>query len=352
MITQGIVNIGVQELIPGMIISQVIIRNGTVLLKEGSIVNDDIIDSLQNIYLVDKLQVYVPAGVIGENKKEVEMKKVEQAFEEVADKLKEMSVKMDSLDESSLEDLREFAWKIESQFRDSDIVLSSILFKGDGGDHIYKHGVNVAVLSALLGKWLGMDDENIKHLIYAALLHDFGITKLSRNLQIEPDLLSDKKNEGVKEHVKIAYECIKSIKNIDQSVIYGVLVHHERCDGSGYPLRKSGDKIHPFAKIIAIADEFDVLNSDREIMDKKGAFYILQVIKDKSLKNLDYKYAKVFLEHIFNFYIGEKVRLSSGVIGKVLQIDMEDIEHPLLFTGEEFIDMRKNKDIYIRQLVI
>ena len=349
---ENIVDVSVQELISGMIIAKDVIRNGTVLLKEGSIVNEEIIDRLKNTYFLDKIQVHISTDVIEKNTKEAEIKKVEQAFQEVSDKLGDLYSKIDMMSEDSIGDLREFAWKIQNQFKSSELVINSVLFQGSGDDCIYRHGVNVAAISALIGKWAGLSPEKVHLLIYSALLHDFGITKLAEDFQKKPDLILEKDNPEVKEHVKIAYKCIESLSCLDKSVICGVLMHHERCDGSGYPFGLKSEKIHYFAKIIAIADEIDVLNSNKEIKENKGVFHILKEIKEKSINLLDYQYSKIFLEHISNFYIGEEVKLSNGDVAKILQMNIEDIENPLLLKDGEFINLKDHKDLYIKELII
>lgn len=348
----NIASISAEELIPGMIIAKEVIHNGTVLLKEGSIVNEDMIDTIRNIYLVDKIDVYISADVIEKNTKGAEIKKVEQAFKEISNELENLYTTIDTLKEDSIEDLREFAWKIQKQFKNGELVMNSVLFKGSGDDCIYRHGVNVAALSALIGKWAGFNSDKINDLIFAALLHDFGITKLSKELQSKPDLELQENSEDVKDHVRIGYEAIKSLSCLNKSVICGVLMHHERCDGSGYPLGLAVDKIHPFAKIIAIADEIDMLNSDKEIKENKGVFYVLKQIKEKSLNLLDYKYCNIFLVHILNFYIGEEVLLSNGDVAKILQMNANDIEKPLLLKDGEFLNLQNNEDLHIKELVV
>ena len=76
-------------------------------------------------------------------------------------------------------------------------------------------------------------------------------------------LLTKSEFNMIKTHTTLGYKIIKEIAFLDKSVSYGVLMHHERLDGSGYPLGLKGEGIHPFAKIIAIADVFDAINSDR-----------------------------------------------------------------------------------------
>lgn len=350
--SENVASVSVNELVSGMIIAKEVRRNGNVLLKEGSIINEDIIDRLKSTYFFDKIQVYISADVIEKNTKEAEIKKVEQAFEEVSSELVNLYSQIDKLKEDSIEELREFAWKIQKQFKNSELVINSVLFQGSGDDCVYRHGVNVAALSAMIGKWAGFDSEKINHLIYSALLHDFGITRLPEELQKKPDLELQEYCEEVKEHVRIGYRDIESLACLNKSVICGVLMHHERCDGSGYPLGLVSEKIHPFAKIIAIADEIDTMNSNKELREEKGAFHVLKEIKEKSLRLLDYQYSRMFLEHISNFYIGEEVVMNNGDVAKILQMNVDDIESPLLLKDGDFINLKTEKNLCIKELIV
>ncbi len=344
--------INVQELKLGMVITKDVIKNGNLLIKEGSVVNEELIARLNRAYFLEKVEVDVPEEVIAQNTKEAEMKKVEETFKEISSELKDMFLKLSRVKENRVNDLRIFSEKIQKELKSTEIVISNVVFKGSGDDSIYRHGVNVAALSALLGKWIGLEQSKINLLIYSALLHDFGMTKIDSKIPEKPDILIQERYNDVKQHAKIGYKHVDGIPFLDKSVSYGVLMHHEREDGSGYPLGITGEKIHCFAKIIAIVDELDVMNSDERYRNKRGPFEILEIIKEKSLNKLDYEYSKVFLEHIANYYMGEDVLLSTGEKAKILQINVNDLSKPLLLKDGEFIDLSKNKDIYIKELVL
>ena len=342
----------VNELKIGMVVANDIFKGSSLLIKKGSIITEELIDVLNRAYFLDKIEVAVPDEVIKKSTKEEELKKVEETFREVSTDLGNMFEKMKRTKDMKINnDLREFADRIQQQLKSTEIVVSNILFKGSGNDCIYRHGVNVAALSALLGKWIGLEAPKINLLIYTALLHDFGIIKLENKLQEKPDLLLDNKYKEVREHTKVGYRAVDSIPFLDKSVSYGVLMHHEREDGSGY-LGLKGEKIHPFAKIIAIADELDVMNSDIKGVVKKGPFETLEEIKKHSLDKFDYSYSKTFLDHVANFYMGEDVVLSDGREAKILQINTEAISRPLILVDGEFLDLSKNKDISIKELII
>lgn len=344
--------LSIQELKTGMVIAKDVIKNGNLLIRKGSTVNEEMIMRLKKAYFLEKIEVKVFEEVLVQSTKEAEKQKVEETFKEVSTGLKGMFSKLNNAKENKVKDLRVFSEKIQNELKSTEIIISNVVFKGSGEDSIYRHGVNVAALSALLGKWIGFEQSKLNLLIYAALLHDFGMTKLEQKVPEKPDILIQEKYKVVKQHAKIAYKYVDSIPYLDKSVSYGVLMHHEREDGSGYPLRITGEKIHCFAKIIAIADELDVMNSDEAYKNKRGPLEILEIIKEKSLSKLDYEYSKTFLEHIANYYMGEEVLLSTGEKAKILQININNFSRPLILKDSEFIDLSKNKNIYIKELVL
>ena len=76
------------------------------------------------------------------------------------------------------------------------------------------------------------------------------------------------------------------------------------------------------------------------------------VHKKNSLNKFDYSYAKTFLEHVANYYMGEDVILSNGREGKILQINTENISKPLILVDGEFVDLNKEKDMFIKELIV
>ena len=186
------------------------------LIKEGSIVNEEMIARLNKAYFLEKIEVNISKEVIAQSTKEAEMQKVEETFREISTGLKEMFIKLDKVKENKVNDLRVFSEKIQKELNSTEIVISTIVFKGSGEDSIYRHGVNVATLSALLGKWIGLEQSKINLLIYSALLHDFGMTKLEQKVPEKPDILIEEKYKGVKQHAKIGYKCVENIPYLDK----------------------------------------------------------------------------------------------------------------------------------------
>ena len=349
--------ISFNQLEAGMILARSVEQNGQVLLKKGMEINDKVIDKIQKLYFIASLEVYdrkiEKKQAKTEPKKQEQYIKIEEEFQELSLKLQRTFRQLINENGVAMNEVREFAQRIQNELTPSSIVIKNIVLYGSGSDVIYRHGVNVAALSSLLGSWIGLEKSQLNLLVYSAILHDFGKTKIeNRELLKKESVLSNKEFNIIKAHAHLGYQIIKDIPLLDKSVSYGVLMHHERLDGSGYPLGLKGEAIHPFAKIIAIADIFDAINSDRIYKKKKLPFQALQIISNESLGKLDYEYVKIFLEHIVNYYTGEEVLLNTNERCKIIQMNVNNLEKPLVLKHGEFIDLEKEKNIYIKEMLL
>lgn len=341
--------INVRDLKTGMVIASEIVSNGTVLIGEGITINQQMLDKLNSICAFDTVEIYTNDQ---DNSKEtIALKKAEKTLSNISIDVKLIFDNAKTLQASNTNEINEYAKKLSQELKLSSSVLKNIVLHGSDEDCIYRHSVNVASLSYLLGKWHGLTDNKLHSLIYASLLHDFGKTKLDEDIIRKKDPLSKKDFEIIKTHPTIAYNEIKQIPFISQSVLYAVLMHHERCDGTGYPLGLKGNQIHDFAKIIAIADTFDAINSNRIYKQRKKPLESLKIIKDESLTKLDYSLCCTFLEGMANFYIGQNVLLNNKSKCKIIQMNLNNISSPLLLCEDEFIDLSKTTDLYIEKIL-
>ncbi|WP_294405128.1 HD-GYP domain-containing protein [uncultured Clostridium sp.] len=351
-----IISITFAELKKDMIIAKDVDRNGKVLLKKDTKINEQMIKKLQRLLLIGNVERYDPESLTKdlslEEKKLQEFNKVEDEFKEISSKLQRTFRSIQNEDGECMREIREFSRRIQDELKPSSVVIKNIVLHGSGSDVIYRHGVNVAALSALIGKWIGYDKTQLNLLVYSAILHDFGKIKISREILNKKSSLTTSEFNIIKTHPALGYKIIKDIPFLDKSVSYGVLMHHEREDGSGYPLGLKGDAIHDFGKLIGIADVFDAINSNRGYKRKKAPFEALQIVKNESLGKLNYEYVKVFLEHVVNYYLGEEAILNRGEKCKIIQMNINDLEKPLVLKDGEFIDLGKHKELYIKELLL
>lgn len=349
------VSINMNELRVGMVLAQEIrTDNNTVLVGEGIVVNDSIINSLKKKLFFGKVSIYTQEKYEKNNSIEIKKKTAEDIdkdFSEFTFNAEAIFDNMYSAGTPGLNEVRNFAKKIQGELESANAIVKNIVLYGSGTDSVYRHSVNVAALSSLLAAWIGFDEKDISLLTYSAILHDIGKIKISPEVLNKTNSLTVSEFEKIKKHPIIGYDLVKEIAYLGKSVSYGVLMHHERVDGSGYPLGIKGEKIHQFAKVIAIVDVFDAINSNRIYKKRKAPFEALELIQKESLGKLDYEYSKIFLQRIVNYYIGEEVLLNTQKICKIVQVDINDISRPLLFDGSEFIDLKREKDLSIESLV-
>ena len=340
--------IDVMNLKPGMITSNDIVHNGVVLIGKGIKLTDSMLDKLKSLYEFDMVEVISDKKSLKESET---LEEVKATLKNVAKNIEYLFKNSNPINSSTTNEINNYSRNLLNQVKINNNIIKSIILTGSGEDTIYLHSVNVAILSYLLGKWSNMSENKLQYLMSASLLHDFGKVKIDKSLIEKPSKLTKKEYEIVKTHTILAYNEIKEIPFISKSVLYGVLMHHERCDGTGYPLGLSGDQIHEFARIISITDTFDAINSNRPYKKTRKPLTALKIIKDESLKTLDYSLCNTFLKGLENYYIGEHALLSNNCTCKIIQLNHNNFESPLVFSNNEFIDLSQNKELSIIKLL-
>lgn len=343
--------LALNELEPGMTVAEEIKADGMLLLNEGTKLTGIIIDKLKEIYFYGKIGVYSDEEDTFTFYQNRTVEEIEESFIKLSVNIKEIFNNVEDTLETNTEEINSFTEKIKEELNSTRAIIKNVILFGSGEDTIYRHSVNVTALSSILGKWLGFSEDEINLLTHAAILHDFGKTKIDNQILDKVTPLSSEDWIEIKKHPVFIYNSLKGLTAVDPSIIYGVLMHHERSDGSGYPLGVKADKIHPFAKIIAIADTFDAINSNRIYRKSQGPFESLATLKKESLGRLDYEYCKVFIEHVLTFLMGESVLLNTNKTCTVIGINPDEISRPLLFDGSEFIDLKNHKEVHITKLL-
>ncbi|MBV7276351.1 HD-GYP domain-containing protein [Clostridium sp. PL3] len=340
------------ELKPDMVVAEELRADGILLLNEGTKLTGIIIDKLKEVYFYGKVAIYSDGADTLKFYQNKSVEEIEEIFIKLSVDIKGIFNNVEENITTNTQEVTTFAQKIREELNSTKSIIKNVILSGSGEDVIYRHSVNVTALSSVLGKWLGFSENEINLLNHAAILHDFGKTKVDSKILNKILPLKSEDWIEIKKHPVYIYNSLKGITSIDPSIIYGVLMHHERLDGSGYPLGVKADKIHPFAKIIAIADTFDAINSDRIYRKSLGPFEALATLKRESLGKLDYEYCKVFIEHVLTFLMGESVLLNTNKICTVIGINSDEISRPLLFDGSEFLDLKNHKEIYITKLLL
>lgn len=218
-------------------------------------------------------------------------------------------------------------------------------------DYTFTHSLNVSMLCNIFAGWLKFSPEKVNELTMAGLLHDVGKVKIDAALLNKPGKLTESEFSLVKKHSKFGYEMMTK-QNVSENIKYGILMHHEKLDGSGYPIGLKEAQIHEYAKIIGIADIYDAMTSNRSYHQNFSPFKVIQIFEQDSFGRLDARYLFVFLENIAYSYIGNSVLLNDGTEGKIVFIHTQSPSRPIIQTpNDKMIDLLTTPHLSIEELL-
>jgi HD-GYP domain-containing protein (c-di-GMP phosphodiesterase class II) len=156
------------------------------------------------------------------------------------------------------------------------------------------HSARVVEYALLIGEGMELDKESLKDLELSAVLHDVGKIGIPDRILSKPGLLNDEEYSYMKRHPEFGAEIVEPIKKL-QGLVPNILHHHEKFDGTGYPMGLNGDNIPLVARIIAIADSFDAMTSDRPYRPRMDVKVALGEIKKNRKTQFDPELADVFV---------------------------------------------------------
>ena len=217
--------------------------------------------------------------------------------------------------------------------------------------YLVHHCLHVGIFAGLMGKWLGLSMLDQYNLIIAGLFLDIGKLRIPTEVLDKNGKLTPGEFDMVKKHAQFSHDMISmTTLNANQDIMMGVLQHHERCDGSGYPNHLMADNISRFGKILAIIDMYDAMASDRIFAKRRSPFDVFATLYDDILDGkLDTEYGVLFIKHLCHSLNGNWVGLSNGEKARIVYLDESRIRSlPVVQTiGGEFIDLGKNRDIKV-----
>lgn len=186
-------------------------------------------------------------------------------------------------------------------------------------NYTYMHSVNVAVLSIVMGIAMGLEHEVLIRLGLSAILHDIGKVFISNKIVNKPGILTDKEFDEMKKHSQLGYDYTRSHFKLSHAVCLGIVDHHEKYDGSGYPNGKKGGEISRFGKIIVLTDIYDALTSERPYRRAQSPSEAMEYIMGGVETMFDPRVSTVFIRKIAPYPVGTTVLLSNGDTAIVLE---------------------------------
>lgn len=240
--------------------------------------------------------------------------------------------------------------RILKEGRNGAHILEMLHGIRDYDDMTFVHCLNVSLICNIFAGWLKLPEEETKILTLGGLLHDIGKMLVPREILTKAGKLTKEEFEIIKSHTIKGYQVLKD-QPIDIRVKYAALMHHERCDGTGYPNGFHANQIEEFAKIIAIADVYDAMTSNRQYRKAICPFDVVENFERDGFLKYDPKYLMIFMERIVQSYLHNIVRLSDGREGEVVMINKLSLSKPVLRIGNEFIDLSKHHNVYIDSII-
>ncbi len=217
-------------------------------------------------------------------------------------------------------------------------------------DLTFAHSMNVALICNVLAGWLNLNENEIEMATLCGLLHDIGKLAIPDQIIKKPSKLTDEEYKIVKKHPVEGYNILKT-QNIDDHIKNSALMHHEKCDGSGYPLGLKGAAIDPYAKIVAIADVYDAMTAARVYRGPLCPFKVIAIFEKEGLQKYDTRFILTFLENVVLTYMSDRVKLSDGREGDIVFINKAQFSKPMVNCNGVFVDLSKEPDLAIEEII-
>ncbi len=239
---------------------------------------------------------------------------------------------------------------VDSVLSESNIFKQLRLMR-DKDEYLFTHSINVAALAIITAKWLKRDQETIKLMGTAGILHDIGKVFIPHEILTKPGPLTAEEFEQIKKHPILGYNLLLEHDWVSPAIAEAVLKHHERLDGSGYPLGLTGDRIGFMARVVMVVDIYDAITSERIYAPKQTPYRAADELWNESFGRVDPEICKVFYDRVADFFIGQKVLLSNGEVAEVILLNRANPTRPLVLAGDKFYDLSVERSLTIQQIL-
>ena len=220
---------------------------------------------------------------------------------------------------------------------DSSIIIRTINQIRTVDEYLHTHCLNVAFLNGLMGKWLEFTPERQSELVECGLFHDLGKLGLDKNLMQKSAPYSPEEFEEMKRHPVIALEMLMKSGVRNNAILEGVIQHHERSNGTGYPKGLVAKDICEYARITAISDTYDAMVTKRVHSESHSPFVILHEFEQGSYSELDFSYVNVFISCMIEELKGKEIIMNDGREAVVLFVNPSRLLYPIVEIAGEVI---------------
>ena len=245
--------------------------------------------------------------------------------------------------------------RLRDLYKEGATAVSMIYTMNQEGDYNLHHCVHLAILGGLMAKWMGLTGIDRQNLVLAGLFLDIGKQFIDKDLLEKKGRLTEEEFDILKNHVVDSFKLLESSELSGRAdLMNGVIQHHERNDGSGYPSGLEADRISTFGKVLAVLDSYDAMASSRTYAEKRSPFEVFKILYADVLDGkLDSEYAVLFMRKLNAALNGCWLRLSDGTAGRIVYIDESRVTAmPVVqLVDGGFIDLNTVKDITVVEIM-
>ena len=352
------------QLIPGMVVAEdVMSMNHQLVITKDTVLTDQLITKLDmygilSIYIKEEHVISIPteddiqrSSYSQRVRNSPEFAAFKESYDVEVDSFK--NVINNVVEKNATLDVKELlqqSLNIISNANGHIGIMDMLSNMRDYDDSTYAHCLNVGLICNVFAHWLDFSDEDIQMATTCGLLHDIGKLLVPRDLITKPGKLSTEEFNKVKKHPIEGYTLLRS-QNIDDHICNSALMHHERCDGTGYPLNFKAHQIDRFAKVVAIVDVYDAMTAARVYRGPLCPFKVIEIFESEGIQKYDVSYILLFLENIVNTYIQNRCRLSDGREGDIIFINKDKLSRPIIQCGTEYINLVEHSSLFIECLL-
>lgn len=349
-------------LVGGQLARDLYDNRGQLLLRQGTTITADFILSLKRkgikVVYIDVPQEHAP------EKSEIEQLKqrqnllqnfarhhqvLRQEIKRTYMRGKYQKIMQRELFESMVDLLR-----MLQQFPDHELIPLYFQARSYTREKIYSynsHATNVGILCAVLARLLGLDQDLTAEVTLTGFLHDIGKSRLPVQVLEKPGKLNNEELKMVQTHPILGASILTRTPWIKPRIILGVLRHHERLDGSGYPYGAMGSEIPIHARITAVAGVFDTMTSTRTYASAHDVFSAIAHLKVQSFGQLDSRITRILYNRVLQGYEGKQVELLNGEVGTIRCQMRDDEIMTMVHTDTAQYDMNKTASPVIKAIL-
>lgn len=228
----------------------------------------------------------------------------------------------------AVESTRKIAETIVDNVLGREEYLIDIMEIKSYDDYTYSHSLNVGILSILLASEMGIDRNRLENLGLCALMHDIGKVDIPIQIINKNGPVTDTEFAIIKTHPEKGVERLRKCFNVSYEVLQGIQCHHEKFDGTGYPCGYEGTHIPMFGRVLAVADVYDALTSQRSYRKAWLPNEAIEYIVAKSDSQFDRDCVGQFMHIVCAYPAGSVIKLSDGSPAVVVHNFSENVLRP------------------------